>query len=61
MDVNPWFARFDEEAGGIVWEFDDALESLYIVTEDTACDLAWCDWVIAKCKQELEERSKQGT
>ena len=56
MDVNPWFVKFDEEADGIEWEFDDAVESLYAVTS-TQCDLAWCDWIIAKCKQELEDRA----
>lgn len=56
MESNLWFVKFDEEADGIEWEFDDAVDLLHVVTEDTPCDLAWCDWIIFHCKAEIERR-----
>ena len=57
MDVKVTFADIDEETSGIAGTFQDVWDSIELNTGCDDLDRTWCDWIIAKCKQELEERA----
>lgn len=52
----------DDYPDDYCWVFDaaDSIEDMNILIA-TANNVVFCNAVIASCKQELEERSKQGT